>query len=882
MLLDPRKARLALPGISFVYPEMLWLLILIGGLWGIALVTPRRLSPLRFYSSLALRSVIVAALVFAIAGAQLMLPVRQLTTVFLLDSSDSIATSARAQAETFIQEALQAMRSGDRAAIVVFGTNALVDRPPDESDRLSRITTAPIATRTNIAEAIQLGLALFPADAQKRLVLLSDGGENEGNAIVAAHMAAARGVPIEVVDIAVASSDPEVIISRLEAPTHARDGQDVTLNAIVQSTQAGTATVQLLDEGKLLVEQQVELTPGENTISFQVKAVGSGFQRYRVVVRPAHDSLEQNNEAAALIQVQGLPRVLVVSSNPDDAKALVNALKATKILPEQVTPDTMPTDLAGLSSYEAVLLVNVPARDLPVEAMAALPVYVRDLGRGLVMIGGEESFGVGGYGHTPIEEALPVYMDVRDRQERPDLALAFVIDKSGSMDSCHCASSDRRSPITGNFGVGRKLDIAKEAVAEAAALLSERDTIGIVGFDRNAEDVLPATRGAPLDQIISSMGDLQPRGSTNVRSGLIAAEEMLDGVDARIKHIILLTDGWGSGGSNIDIARHLLDKGITLTVVAAGGGSATYLEELATAGGGRFYPAERMDEVPQIFVQETITTIGNYIVEQLVEPEVIAGSPVLSGIERVPALYGYNGSTLKDSARPVLVTSDNQPLLVTWQYGLGRSAAWLSDTRVKWARDWIRWGDFPRFAGQLTSWVLPVRGGTQTTTEVTAEGSETRVQLVTGSGTPEDANSLEVTATLIANDGSRHEIHMPQTGPNTYQGQIESPEPGTYLVQVAGTSADRVLLQETASLVIPYSPEYGPEQSNPELLQRIAIAGGGKMLTSGADAFSPGPGWATRSSEIGLPLLALVLILLPIDILIRRIAVRVRNNIVHG
>jgi Mg-chelatase subunit ChlD len=858
-----------MPRLSFIYPEMLWLLLGLAAIVALALLTPRRLEPWRFWTSLGLRTALTLALIFAAAGAQLVLPVRQLTTVFLLDGSDSLAPSARAQAETFIQEALQSMPRDDQAAIVVFGGNALVERAPSPENRLGRITSVPVATRTNIADAIQLGLALLPADSQKRLVLLSDGGENSGQAIEAARIAVARNVPLDYVDLGISTSDSEALVASLEAPASVRDGQSATLTAIVESNIAQNAVVRLISDAGVLEERSVALESGANEVTFSVVVNGSGFQRYRVQVQPERDGRAQNNEAAALLQVQGPPRVLVVAENRADAAPLVSALAATNVIAEELSPGAMPGDLAGLSAYEAVVLVNVPARALPVSTMAALPGYVRDLGKGLLMIGGNESFGVGGYGRTPVEEALPVYMDVRNREERPDLALVFVIDKSGSMDACHCASPDRGSAQIGSVGT-RKVDIAKEAVAQAAALLSSRDHIGVVSFDSRAFQTLPATQGASVSGVIDAMADVEPRGSTNVRAGLLEAQEMLNNVDARIKHMVLLTDGWGSGGDNADLAQQLRDQGITLTVVAAGSGSADFLERLAIAGGGRYYPAQDMAEVPQIFVQETITTVGNYIVERPFLPVAYGESPVLAGLGGLPTLYGFNGSTLKDSARIVLGTDDNQPLLATWQYGLGRSAAWLSDTKVQWAADWVAWEGFPRFSGQLISAVLPVRGGSETSAEVTVAGGETTVRLNTGPG----QENLNVVATLIGGDGSRREVPLSQVGPNTYQGRVPSPAPGTYLVQIGGAQGDRVVVQETAGLVVPYSSEYRSNQANPALLAELASLTGGAELAAATDAFTS-PGRAvTRAQEIGLPLLLLALLLLPLDIAVRRLMLR--------
>ncbi|NCC34408.1 MAG: VWA domain-containing protein, partial [Chloroflexia bacterium] len=263
-----------MPRLSFVYPEMLWLLGLIGLMVALAVFTPRRLASWRFWSSLTVRTLIALALVLAIAGVQLVLPVNRLTTVFLLDGSDSLSASARAQAETFMQEALQAMPERDRAAIVVFGGNALVERAPSEEQRLGRISSVPIATRTNLEQAIQLGLALFPADASRRLVLLSDGGENAGRAVDAARLAASRGIPIEVVALTIGAGEAEALVASVEAPAQVREGQVATVVAMIESNVAQQATVRLIGDGGTISEQQLALQPGLTEVTFAVEIAG--------------------------------------------------------------------------------------------------------------------------------------------------------------------------------------------------------------------------------------------------------------------------------------------------------------------------------------------------------------------------------------------------------------------------------------------------------------------------------------------------------------------------------------------------------------------------------------------------------------------------------
>ncbi len=867
-----------MPNFSFIHPGAFWLLLLLVPIWVLAFVTPRRLSPTRFWWSLGLRTLMVVALILSLAGTQIVRGVDQVTTVFLLDSSDSVSPSARSQAEVFVQDALETKQENDLSAVIVFGENALVERAPDERAVLGRLASEPLAARTNIEEAIQLGLALFPSDSQKRLVLLSDGGENSGSALDAARFAATRGIPIEVVDLSMPDTNTEALVADLQAPDRVREGQEIDLAVTVESSVAQVATLRIFDNQEVVVDREVELVAGSQEFHFQVTADGQGFRRYRVQIEPAQDNRVQNNESATLVQVEGPPRVLLVEGEPGEAAPLQNALQAANVNAERVEPASVPTTLTGLSTYEAVVLVNVPARDLPVQTIGTLPTYVRDLGRGLVMIGGNRSYGVGGYGDTPIEEVLPVYMDVRNREERPDLALIFVIDKSGSMDACHCAGPNRNSAPLNQSGE-RKIDIAKEAITQASALLGEQDTLGIVGFDSSADWVMPTTQGITSADVAEAVATMAPRGDTNVRSGLRAAEDALHNIDARIKHIVLLTDGWGEGGNNLDIAQRMNDAGITLSVVAAGSGSATFLENLAHTGGGRYYASEDMSDVPEIFLQETIVAAGNYIVERPFFPLIAADSPILHDLEDgLPALYGYNGSTIKDTARAVLVADDESPVLAQWQYGLGRSVAWTSDTKGQWANDWVQWAQFPRFASQMIAWVLPTNTNEQIATDIQVEDGQTTITALLGENEQLAGEQVELSATLIPGNpddeetaATLPELELTQVSPGEYHASIPNPSPGTYFVQIHGEQNGRTVVQHIAGLVVPYSAEYRQDQSNPALLANLMELTNGNTLDEPAQAFERNLSYVTRAQEIALALLLLALLLLPFDIAIRRL-----------
>lgn len=861
--------------LSFIYPAVLWLLLLIVPLVALAVIAPRRLPPFRFWSSLGTRLLLFVALIGALAGTQIVRRVDRLTTVFLVDSSDSVSPEERTRAEQFIQAALSTMRSDDQAAIVAFGENALVERAPSTEQGLRRIQSAPVTTRTNLGEAITLGLALLPAETQKRLVLLSDGGENAGDVRAAVALAEARNVPIEVVPLGESTTDL-VQISDLRAPATVRKGQTIPLQVAVESSIATTATIRVRAGSELVTEQQVDLKQGRQTFEFQVKAETDGFARYSAEIELADDTRRQNNQSAALVDVQGEPRVLIVEGKPGEGRNLQTALQAAQMNPTLVAPEGIPTGLAELGSYDAVVLANVPAAKLPASAMKVLPAYVRDLGRGLLMIGGDRAYGMGGYNNTPVEEALPVNMEVKDKERRPDVAIVFVIDKSGSMAACHCNDPNRNSMNTGGVV---KVDIAKEAVLQASALLQPDDQVGVVAFDDVPRWAVDVSKVPTLQEIEEAIAPVAPNGRTNVRGGLLAAKEALEKTQAKIKHVILLTDGWSSAGDNADIADQLRDEGITLSTVAAGGGSAPYLEELAERGGGRYYPVTNMEDVPQVFVDETVKTVGSYLIEQQFVPTLVGDSPIMRGLTEGgwPSLYGYNGTELKDAAQVILRSPEGDPVLAQWQYGLGRAVAWTSDFKGQWGTDLVRWERFATFAAQLVGWTVPRDVENALNAQARIEGTQA---IITAEAKDKDGNPLpdaSITATIIGSDGSEQQTELRQVGPGQFQAQVPSPQTGSYLVQLNAQNGETAIGSQMVGLVVPYSPEYRQQQSNPALLQTIADETGGAVLDTPAAVFERNLASVRRAQEMSLPLLLLVALLLPLDIALRRLGLRRRD-----
>ena len=850
--------------LSFIQPLLLWLLLLLPALWLFAWLARApnlmRLGRSRYLALLALRSASLLALALALAGAQLVRAVDDTAVVFLIDGSDSLAPAQREQAVAYVNAATAAAQPGDSAAVVVFGAAAAVERAPGIPAPLRGLSSAVVASRTNIADAIQLGLALLPADAQKRLVLLSDGAENAGRAADAARLAALCGVPLEVLPLA-AGRGPDVLISALDVPVAAREGQELPLSVRLESGLAGPARVEIFADGQLVAASEVALAVGANSLSVRVPAGEAGFRRYEARVTAPGDSQALNNSAAAFTLVEGPPRVLLVASAQDRAAPLRAALEAADMRVSLVAPAQTPGSPADLRQFAAVFLVDVPAAAVPPATQRALAAYVRDQGGGLAMIGGQDSFGAGGWRRTPLAEALPVELDPPAKDERPGLALALVIDRSGSMGE--------------PAGPGRtKLDLAKDAVYLATQGLASSDQLGVFIFDDTAQELLPLQPLPDLLTIEEALGRASLGGGTNIRAGVELAAPALAAADARVKHLILLTDGLDSSNYS-DLIDSLREQGSTVTIVSIGGDANPNLEAVAQRGGGAFYRVTQAQEVPEIFLRETVRVANRDIVEGPFTPAVALPAPPVRGLGALPPLGGYNAVAPREAARTILVAPDGAPILAVWQYGLGRSLAWSSDLKGQWATEWLAWPDFPRFAAGLVDTLLPPAASGRLALDARSEGAGAVLDLfVSGEdGRPIKASAIE--GRLLGPEGEALPLTFVEQGLGRYRAVANADLAGVYLAQVAAQDeAGQPLGAVSGGLVVSYSPEYGASSASPSLLSDLASLTGGRVAPPPATLFESAGQRVGQVSEISLPLLWLALALLPLDIALRRVFLR--------
>jgi Mg-chelatase subunit ChlD len=824
--------------------------------------------------SLVLRLIIILCLILSIAGLELVQRGNNLAVVFLMDVSDSMTQQAVEQEVGYVRESLKSMKADDKAAIILFGADALVERPMSSVNELSAITSVPVTNQTDIAEAIQLGLALYPSGYAKRLVILSDGSETTGDALNSAKFASASDVQIVVVPF-VNKISAEALVTNVDTPTHLRNGEQFDLNVSIQSNQSMSAVVRVLAKNQILYEGKYELRKGLQTLSLPLTAEEPGFVSYQVQITPEQDTFYQNNRMDTFSQVEGPPRVLMVAPpageiqpdgkpRPNEYSLLQQTLISAGFDVKLATPSLMPADLPSLAQYNSVVLVDVPAQQLGTNQMQTLQSYVRDLGGGLVAVGGPTSYGVGGYYGTPLEDTLPVDMQIKDEKRRPSLSIVFIIDHSGSM-------SETSSGIA-------KLELAKEAAARSLELLFPNDRVGVIAFDDTASWVVPMTDLKNRDNIVHAIGSIQVGGGTDIYAGLLAMSKVLPNDPAKVKHVILLTDGGADSTGIPELVKKLnQENGITISTVGVGNDAAPFLKDIAALGGGRYHFTNNVSSIPSIFTEETTLASRAYIVEESFYPTLVNSSPILAGIAAAPQLHGYVATSAKDLAQVILKSEKGDPILAVWQYGLGKSVAFTSDATGRWASDWARSEIFPTVWAQAVRYTINDSLNSALQMTIESKGEKANIMLDARSRTGDFLNAYQIKANIIAPNGEAQNVTFTQVAPGRYESEFIPKEQGIYLIRFAGTTdagSESASFAETTGWALSYSPEYQRIDPNPDLLLRLSALTNGQVATPlPADIFAHNLK-ATRASQPIAPwLLLIAVMLLPFDIAVRRLIV---------
>lgn len=845
-------------GISF---DNIWIALLILPLVGFIAwsyrTSDRRKSSKERWAAI-LRCAVVVLLLLSLAGMSIGKYTDRTTIIFAVDLSES-TRDIRDSMASFIQEAVKYKSAKHDIAIITFGKDALVEQPVAEDVSFSGFETVPESHFTNIDKGLQMAAALMPKDSRKRVVLLTDGNQNIGDGVERAKSLFRQGIKVDGV-LFETKPVQEVQITSLEVPSKLYEGEAYDIYVTVDSTYNTSAILRLYANRELIGQQPVELQKGENRFIFKDTADEGGIKTYESDIQVTGDRLAQNNRVAAYVDVKGKPTVAIVEGEEGEGRELNKILEASNIDVKLFTPSTLPAALEELRKYHGIVLCDVAAEDLKDGKLELLKSYVRDLGRGLLVTGGDNSFALGGYMGTPLEDMLPVDLDLVKKADIPSLGLALVIDRSSSMSM-------------GQYGIS-KIDMAKEAALRSMESLRPDDYIGVIAFDGAAGWVVEMQKPQDMEQIKEDILAISPGGGTNMYPGLELAYNSLSQLNTKLKHVILLTDGQSQEGDFEGIAAKMKEANITLSTVAVGSDAdQLLLERLAQIGEGRYYFTDEFTNIPKIFTKETYLATQSYIQNRSFYPMVTGYSPVISQFtEGFPPLHGYIATLPKNTAQIPLSSDRMDPILAEWQYGLGKVVAWTSDLRGIWTEDWLKWSKSQDFWLNIISAMLPVDEESQGFIQASHAGDTGTVEVTL---THDIDEALDSIAIIVGPDGNEQEIDMHVTEPGKYKGNFDVSNPGVYLVRVEQRKDGEIVNSLDTALAVTYSPEYDIRQSGSrEILERIVNQAGGEILDSPEQIFKGDlePVWT--QTEIWPGMLILALVLFVADIAIRRLNIR--------
>ena len=734
--------------------------------------------------SLSMRSTIVLLLVLALAGLTLLRTTREQFVVFAIDRSLSVGDDSRKVAESFVAKA-ESKAGRNRFASLSFAAVPGPVRNVRDEDPGS-ITDEKA---TNIAAAIEVAAASIPPFYVPSIVLLSDGNANMGDARKAALRA---GIPILTVPLAT-RTDPEVQVSAVSVPAQVARGEPFNVEVVVDSNvENGAGEIEVYRGPHKVISEKKPLKKGENRFRFRQTIDQERLAMFTARTKGYRDTLLDNNSDFGLVFTSGRPRVLVIESDPKTVRDLSYALEEQDVQVDVRPAQGMPDSLSDLQNYELLILSNVPATALTMRQMELARTYVQELGGGLIMIGGDQSFGLGGYYKTLLEEILPVRSDFEKEKEKPSLAMVLVIDKSGSMG-------------------GEKIEMAKEAAKSAVELLGPSDKIGVIAFEGEAywvtNDIQPCTDKASVLDHISS---IEAGGGTVMYPAMEEAHDALRKTSAKLKHVIILTDGISAPGDFEGISQTMAGDRITVSTVGVGDGAdRDLLESIAKIGGGRNYIVEDPNTIPQIFAKETVAASKSAINEQPFLAQVVRPTQALSEIDfaSAPLLMGYVVTRPKATSEVILATEAGDPLLTWWRYGLGVCAAFTSDAKSRWAAEWIPWPGYGKFWAQVIRHAMRKAETRGVVVQVEHKNRHAVVSLDAIDAVGRFVNGAETKVTVIDPSLGNRKLEMSQTAPGRYVAEFETPLSGSYHLEFAQELGGRMLNNQSRGLAVGYPDE---------------------------------------------------------------------------
>lgn len=734
----------------------------------------------------------------------------------LVDVSQSVDLEAVGSQMDEVDRWIAGLRGGDSWTLYAVGS----DVRQFESTEAFRsmldqwnqgMTDDAFRSETRLADALLETRMDFPSGRVRRSVVLTDGRDTTSRIGDVLKQLAEEKIDVRLHELPGLALPEAAVAAIRPASNNAHFGEMMRLEVETTANQTMSGRLRILHKGVAVAEQQVQLQANEPIYThFDVDLRTPGASRWTAELLPEEDHFPVNNQATCTIEVHGRPRILMLHEDPRELRPFVRVMREQEIEIDVRGEHGLPDTLAGMAAFDAIVLSNMPATMLSPRQMQMLRQYVVDLGAGLIMLGSDNSFGLGGYYKTPVEEVLPLISRFEKEKEKPSLAMTLVIDKSGSMQ-------------------GLPIALARQASKAAAELLSPRDSIAVVGFDGQPTVICEMTGAGDVDSVHAAIDSLQAGGGTYMYPGMVVAKEMLETTPAKIRHMICLSDGHTQAADHEGLAQEMADAGITVSTVALGQADKQLLARIAEVGRGRYYETDDPANVPQIFTKETMQAAKSAIKEDLYAAVQTADHPILAGYHDadLPLTLGYVMTEAKPTAQLLLAVETGDPLLAVGRYGLGVGMAYTSDVTEKWGGEWLAWDDSGKF------WAQVFRGVLRQDSTQGLEIVERRVarpapgqhawhldlQRTASDGTP--VGGVQWEAALLEQTGRTTDIVVREVGLGRYEAEVDLGQREHASLRVRDVNHDRLRVLHFHR---PYPAEYRLGQAMPDELARLTRA----------------------------------------------------------
>lgn len=801
------------------------------------------------------RVVIFILLILAFGNITINLKGRNISTVFLLDVSES-AGDFEESGKDFISTAIESMPRGNKAGVVLFGDNSKIDKVLNKKKEYKSIDEKPVLTATNIQEAVESALGLFERGGSKRIVLITDGEENQGDILKSIPLINEQKIDFKVYKITGEKGD-EIYVDNVKVPDNISVGEEFSVSIDIKSNYATKAKLTLFSGRNKVGEQQVQIQKGKNSFVFKDKQSSGGFKGYRVLIEADGDKNKVNNEFSTFTNVMDKPNILLINGVKGDSKALEEILVNSGANIKKISPSASPSTLNELLEYKSIVLNDVHRDDLSNGFMDNIEAYVKDYGGGLITFGGEDSYALGGYKDTSLEKVLPVYMDKRGKNEVPSISINLIIDKSGSMSA--------------EGGGVSKLTLAKEAAMKALENLREVDEISVIAFDDTYDEVVPLQKVGDKEAIRELISGIQIRGGTSIYPALEQGYNMQMQSSAKIKHTILLTDG--QDGYGFDNYSNLLNKfndnNITLSTVAVGeGANADLLNQLASIGRGRSYYTDIYTDIPRIFAKEVLLSAGTYIINEEFTPKILSNHEILAGVKTsdgIPSLLGYIGTSIKENAVEILSSNHDEPILAAMQYGIGRTVSFTSDASGEWSKNYLAWEYGPQLIKNMVYFTIP-KYGEEGKLNISQQGNEAKVEFYND----KISKDAKVKGIYNGENGEEGEFELSQVEPGKFEANIPLNSLGFYNFSIREEESGEIKNNYKGAFALQYSDEY-KFNTNGEKLEVVIKETKGSFINKPEEVFEGKLQREYKKINLTTPLIIISILLFMLDIAYRRL-----------